>query len=150
MNEKDLTAFCGLYCGDCPRFQAQFSDLAGDLLTEFERLRFAEFSRIVKAHVKEFENYDTAVSLLTVLQQMKCEAPCRSGGDGCPEACGIKACTAGQGLEGCWACSDFKTCEKLDFLKPFCGDAPVKNLQTIKANGIEGWARHRAKQYPWQ
>ena len=32
MKEKDLTTYCGIYCGDCPRYRARFSDLSRELI----------------------------------------------------------------------------------------------------------------------
>ena len=34
-------------------------------------------------------------------------------------------------------------------LKPFHGDAPLKNLRKIRELGIGLWARCREKCYPW-
>ena len=61
-----------------------------------------------------------------------------------------KKCVLDKGLDGCWQCDDFEMCAKLDFLKPFCGDAPINNLKKIKALGIDCWAKERQKQYPRQ
>lgn len=145
MKEKDLTTYCGLYCGDCPRYNARFSDLARELLHEFENTHFSEFAKLL-----EFEHYDHAISLLKVLPGLKCEIPCRLGGDGCGEfPCEVKRCVINKAIEGCWECDDFAECPKRDFLKPFCEEAPTKNLRKINAYGIENWASHREKQYPW-
>ncbi len=144
MKEKNLTAYCGIYCGDCPRYNGKFSDLADELLNEFEKIHFAEYAKILK-----FEHYDKAISLLKILPGLKCESPCRLGGDGCGEfPCEVKKCVENKSVEGCWECEIFEKCDKLDFLKPFCGEAPVKNLGKIKEYGIENWSVHREKQYP--
>lgn len=146
MDQRDLTTFCGIYCGDCPRFKARFSDLAEELLGELYRVKFAELAIILG-----LAQYPDAASLLGVLVGMKCETPCRLGGDGCGgQPCQVKACTREKGLEGCWQCDGFEQCDKLDFLKPFCGDAPLNNLRKIRELGLEGWAGQREKQYPWQ
>ena len=34
MTERDLTAYCGLYCGDCMRLKNTASELAGEILEE--------------------------------------------------------------------------------------------------------------------
>ena len=41
MTDEDLTGYCGLYCGDCIRYQCRGSELAADLLKEFEKTHFA-------------------------------------------------------------------------------------------------------------
>jgi hypothetical protein len=89
------------------------------------------------------------ISLLQVLPYLKCESTCRSGQDGTGGSCAVKKCICEKEIEGCWACDGFETCEKLEFLRPVCGDAPLKNLRKIKEYGIDNWSGHREKQYPW-
>ena len=144
MKERELTTYCGIYCGDCPRYKAKFSDLAGALLKEFERIHFSEFSKLYG-----FEDYDKVISLLEVLPHLRCDTTCREGKDGSGGSCKVKACVKEKSIEGCWECDEFETCGNLDFLKPFCGDAPLNNLKKIKKYGLENWAEHREKQYPW-
>jgi hypothetical protein len=146
MNAHDLTTHCGIYCGDCPRFQAPFSDLAAQLLAELDNNNFTAYTKLIG-----FEHYEKAVSFLKLLIRLKCEIPCRLGGDGCGDTpCEVKKCNLAKELQGCWECGDFETCPQLDFLIPFCGDAPLKNLCKIKAQGIDTWAADREKQYPWR
>ncbi len=148
MEEKNLTTYCGIFCGDCPRYKAKFSDMCGDLLDEFEKSHFSELAKVIATKNEQFEQYDTMLSLLTTITDLKCEAPCRLGG-GSGGSCEVVICNKTKYIEGCWDCDDFEGCGKLDFLKPFCGDAPIKNLRKIKEYGIENWAAHREKQYPW-
>jgi len=149
MKEKNLTAYCGLYCGDCIRYQSKASDLADRLLKELELSRFSEYANAKRAHIKEFEHYEKTVSVLKAISELTCETPCRMGGDGCEGSCEIIQCIKEKACEGCWECDSFEGCEKLNFLKPFHGDTPLENLRIIKEFGIDGWARHRKKCYPW-
>jgi len=149
MKEKDLTAYCGLYCGDCLRYQSKASDLATHLLQELESQRFSEYAKVKREHIKEFDDYGLLIFLLQAIAELKCETPCRLGGDGCDGSCEIITCIQEKSYEGCWKCGDFASCNKLDFLKPMHGDAPVENLRKIKEFGIDSWAKHRAKCYPW-
>lgn len=146
MKARDLTTYCGIYCGDCPRYQACFSNLATDLMAALDENNFAAYTKLIG-----FEHYEKAMSFLHLLTSMKCEIPCRLGGDGCGEKpCTVKLCNSEKELQGCWECADFETCPQLNFLIPFCGDAPLKNLRKIKAQGIDTWAADREKQYPWR
>ncbi len=145
MNERELTAYCGLYCGDCSRYQARFSESAGALLKEIDTPVFSSFAELAK-----LKGYDASVSFLEQLRGLNCEQSCRQGGDGCSgEPCEIKKCVEEQKLLGCWDCAQFTDCPKMDFLKPFCEDRHIKNLQKIKKYGLDSWAKHRENQYPW-
>ncbi len=148
MNEKDLTTHCGIFCGDCPRYQAKFSDMCDDLLVEFERSHFSKLAKVIATKNDQFRIYPEMLSLLKTINNLKCEAPCRLGG-GSGESCEVKKCNKENNIEGCWECSDFEQCDKLNFLKPFCEEAPIKNLKKIKEHGLENWAKYREKQYPW-
>jgi hypothetical protein len=148
-NERELTAYCGLYCGDCIRYQCRASDLANELLDEFDNLHFTEYANVKQTHRKEFDNFDSLIAALKAISEIKCEMPCRLGGDGCDGTCEIIQCIRDKAFEGCWECHSFEKCERLDFLKPFHGDAPLENLRKIKALGIDNWAKHREKCYPW-
>ena len=149
MTESDLTCYCGLYCGDCIRYESTASELAASLLEEFENAQFAEYAQVKSSEIPAFRHYETMVSLLTHVAELRCEVPCRLGGDGRGGACPIVACVKDKSLDGCWECSKYESCEKLEFLKSFHGDTPLRNLGMIKKFGIHAWARHRGKCYPW-
>ena len=148
-DKENLTAYCGLYCGDCIRYRSRASDLATDILKEFERTKFADYAKIKKRQMPQMAQYDAAISVLKAVSQIKCQMPCRLGGDGCGGSCPVIQCVKENNLKGCWECAEFKTCGKLDFLKAFHGEAHIKNLQKIKDMGIESWIKHREKCYPW-
>ena len=131
--EKDLVAYCGLYCGDCFSYQGKIADLARDLRKE---LRQAKFDKAVAGiPFKEFKDYKECYDVLGALVRLRCKNPCQDGG-GNP-FCKIRKCCQKKGIEGCWQCDEFETCEKLDFLKPSHGDANIKNLKKLKQQGIE-------------
>jgi hypothetical protein len=149
MTESELTGYCGLYCGDCIRYRSKASDLARDLLQELERTRFAEYAKVKRSQVPELGFYEPMARALAAVSQLKCETPCRLGGDGCGGSCLIIKCVKDKSFEGCWECDAYGTCEQLGFLKPFHGDTPLNNLRKIRALGLEAWTRHRGKFYPW-
>ncbi|MBW1616605.1 MAG: DUF3795 domain-containing protein [Deltaproteobacteria bacterium] len=148
ITEKDLTTYCGIYCGDCPRYKAKFADMCVDISEEFERSHFSELAQVIEINNKEFQGYDKALLLLKSISSLKCNAPCRLG-SGKAKNCEVIKCNKSKNIDGCWDCDDFEECKKLDFLKHFCGDAPIKNIRKIKKYGVENWATHREKQYPW-
>ena len=149
MKEKDLTGYCGLYCGDCIRYKCRASHLADELLREISEKHFVEYANIKKMHAKEFENFESFIDQLKAISKIRCEIPCGSGGDGCGGTCEFIECVNAKGFEGCWDCDDIESRDKFDFLSPFHGDAPIKNLRKIKELGMDNWAKAREKCYPW-
>jgi hypothetical protein len=151
MNDQDefLTGYCGLYCGDCIRYKSKAADLALELLNELKRVDFANYAKVKRSSVKEFERYDEMIKAVEAIKYLKCNTPCRLGGDGCAKPCEIRKCAPSKNLKGCWECSEFEKCGKLEFLKPVHGNGPQKNLKKIKKYGLENWAIHREKIYPW-
>jgi len=107
MKENGLTAYCGLYCGDCIRYGCKASDLADELLHEVRRVSFAEYANVKKIHTKAFGDFDAFIETLNAISQIKCDTPCQLGGDGCGGSCSIKACVNSKLIDGCWECDTF-------------------------------------------
>ena len=146
---NELTAYCGLYCGDCVRYKSRAADLARDLADELQRVRFDKYAEVKDSSVGELEYYSECLQVLDAITRLKCNASCRTGGDGCSQPCKIKRCVESKNLEGCWQCDEFERCEKFDFLKRYHGDAPQKNLRKIKRYGLGEWVQHREGFFPW-
>jgi hypothetical protein len=51
----------------------------------------------------------------------------------------MRKCCQKKGIEGCWECNEFETCENLDFLKASHGEAHLKNLRTLKKKGVKAF-----------
>jgi len=139
--EKDLVTYCGLYCGDCFAYQGKIADLARDLRKE---LRLAKFDKTVELlstipFFATFKDYQQCYEVLGALVKFRCKNTCRGGGG--PPFCKMRKCCQKKGIEGCWQCDEFETCEKLDVLKPNHGDAHLKNLRVIKKQGIDGFIK---------
>jgi len=147
--EFELTAYCGLYCGDCIRYNSKAVDLAGELWHELRKSQFNKYAEVKSKSVKEFEHYDECCKVLEAIAKLKCISPCRLAGDGCASPCKIKKCIRSNGKQGCWQCHEMEKCAKLEFLKPFHGEGPWENLRRIQKQGLDKWAKHRAKFYPW-
>jgi len=136
-SNRELVAYCGLYCGDCFSYQGRVADLARDLRKE---LRQAKFDRIVEGiPFKEFKNYQECYQVLGALLRLRCKNACQGGG-GNP-FCKIRKCCHKKAIEGCWQCDEFEACEKLDSLKPSHRDAHLKNLRRIEKVGVDEWVK---------
>ena len=149
MTHKDMTGYCGLYCGDCIRFQCRASDLAADLLTEIDTPHFREYAQVKRVHAPEFDRMESIIAALKAITAIKCETPCGAGGNGCGGSCKIIDCARERDLKGCWECDDIDKCPNLEFLQTFHGQGIIINLRQIKKYGPENWTEHRAKCYPW-
>jgi len=140
---KALIAYCGLYCGDCFGFKGKLADLARDLRKELRTSKFAKTAKYLSSisFFKVFEDYPKCYTVLGALVKMRCRKACKGGGG--PPFCKIRKCCQKKGIEGCWECKEFKTCEKLDFLKPSHGEAHIKNLRRIKKRGKEEFIKRK-------
>jgi hypothetical protein len=147
--EAELTAYCGLYCGDCLRYRSKVTELARDLMSELQAVQFDNYAEVKSAFVKEFENYKGFREVLDAIIKLRCDIPCRAGGDGCVQICEIKSCAQSKNLEGCWECSEFEECDRFRFFKVFHGDTAKENLRKIKKYGLDNWAEHKGKFYSW-
>jgi hypothetical protein len=139
MEDENLLAFCGLYCGDCHGFTGKIPDLARDLRKELRKMNYGKFAEFISKYSfgKDFKNYDECYKVLGAMVRFRCRKGCRAGG-GSP-FCKIRKCAQKKEIEGCWLCEEFEVCEELDFLIPVHGDAHKKNLRRIKRNGKTGF-----------
>ena len=135
MKDKDLIAYCGLYCGDCLNYKDEIADLARDLRKKLREEKFNRVSQGLSKFFKEFKNYEQCYEVLGAMVRLRCKRACRGGGG--PPSCKIRNCCPKKNIQGCWECEEFETCEKLDFLKPIHGDAHLKNLGKLEKQGID-------------
>ncbi len=138
-DEKGLISYCGLHCGDCFGYKGNLADLSRDLRKE---LRQAKFENQAEQMSKEpffavYKDYKKCYDVLGALVKMRCKRACRGGGG--PPFCKMRNCCQKKGYEGCWECDDFESCDKLDFLEPYHGDAHKKNIRRIRKNGIDAF-----------
>ncbi|AKB32535.1 hypothetical protein MSSIH_1845 [Methanosarcina siciliae HI350] len=148
--EKELTAYCGLYCADCIHFQNKHSKIARQLKEELENIDFHSYASIKSPFGAEFQEYDAFLTVLEALTNHSCSEGCRSSGGCGAEPCAIIQCCEEKDYEGCWECTAFETCEKFAALKPRCKASVMHNLKEIRENGLEGWSNRRVPIYNWQ
>jgi len=133
--DKELITYCGLYCGDCYRYQGRIADLARDLRKVLRQYKFDRTAEKLStsAFFAAYKNYPQCYDVLGEMVKLRCKRGCREGG-GIP-VCKIRDCCRKKGIEGCWECDEFENCMKLDFLIPFHEDAHIKNLRILKKSG---------------
>ena len=138
MNEqKELIAYCGLYCGDCFAYQGKIADLARDLRKELRQSKFDKTAETLSelSFFEVFKGYKQCYEVLGAMVKLRCKKACKGGGG--PPFCKIRKCCQKKGIDGCWLCDEFETCEKLDFLKQNHGIGHIKNLRKLNKNGVE-------------
>jgi hypothetical protein len=147
-NDKERTACCGLYCGDCiPANEALF-DTADRLKQQLEDCRFDEYAKYKSTSNRVFESFAVFGEVLDAILTLRCTRTCPNGG-GRPD-CPIRCCARQKGLEGCWQCTAFDTCGLLEPLCACHGDTPRHNLRMVRQYGVENWAHKRGRHYLWR
>jgi hypothetical protein len=147
IEDENLIAYCGLYCGDCHGYTGKVPDLARDLRKELRQIHYDKFAAFISTYSfgKDFSNYDECYKVLGAMVKFRCRKGCRNGG-GSP-FCKIRKCAQKKDLEGCWDCSDFETCKELKFLEHVHGDAHIKNLKNIKNKGKKEFVKGKTLWY---
>jgi hypothetical protein len=145
--DRNLIAYCGLYCGDCFSYQGKIADLARDLRKELRKSRFDKTAESLSdlSFFKIFEDYPKCYEVLGTMVKLRCKNACRGGG-GNPY-CAIRKCSQKKKLEGCWECDEFEDCKKIDFLKTNHGDAHIKNLRKIAKKEVSEFLKGKKYWY---
>jgi hypothetical protein len=93
-DDRLLTAYCGLFCGDCIPARKSLFETAGKLEDLLQELRFENYAELKAKTDKTFEDYPQFARFLGTIRKLECPAPCREGG-GKP-ACPIRECRRGR------------------------------------------------------
>ena len=136
-DNKDLIAYCGLYCGECFAHLGTIPDLARDLRKELRKARFDLIAESLAgmSFFAAYKDYDKCYDVLGAMVKFRCRKSCRNYG-GNP-FCNIRKCCQKKGIDGCWECDKFENCKKLGFLESSHGSAHIKNLRILEKNGVE-------------
>jgi len=135
--DRNLVAYCGLYCGDCVNYKGEVADMARDLRKKLREAKFDRVAQGLSKVFKDFQNYEDCYKVLGAMVKLRCKRACRNGGG--PPACKIRNCCQKKNIAGCWECDEFEVCKKFDFLETIHRDANLKNIKTIRKQGIEGF-----------
>jgi hypothetical protein len=146
-DQKDLTAYCGLYCRDCIPSNAPLFRTVCELIELSSKLHLDRYAELKSRTNDSFRDYPIFARLLSDIADLQCPTPCRLGGGkgGCP----IRECARKRYYEGCWECPERGECELLAPLKKFHGETIDRNLDAIEEHGPDGWAGVRGPHYPW-
>lgn len=145
MTNQKFTAYCGLYCSDCIPSNQELFELLDRMETLLKELKFHEYAQLKSKTYEIFKDYPAFLKVLKEMNKLKCKAICTEGG--CKVDCKIRECVNNHKFEGCWECSDFKSCQLLEPLKEFHN--LEFNLEMIKKHGPKKWTSYRANHYRW-
>jgi len=143
----ECTAICGLYCADCIPSNQAFFEAAARLEEMLDDLGFDHYAVLKAETIEAFRDYPAFRAVLSEIGRLRCPVPCIRGG--CKPDCDVRTCAQARNYRGCWECSGFETCQLLEPLRRFHGSNINHNLAMIRKHGLDNWAEHRGRHYPW-
>jgi hypothetical protein len=172
--EGKYVCACGLTCCDCLFYKKEFFDAANIMKNLIDEYRFDFFyNRLSKKevngrmakHLKQdeteynekfliFEKMPEFVKVLEGIISIQCKNTCREK-NGCSmggitHTCEVIECVNKKNLEGCWKCSEYRTCEKLSFQKMSYGKTILDNLEKLEESGMNSLQPRGNQYYEWQ
>jgi hypothetical protein len=146
-SDREQTAYCGLYCGDCIPSNQSLFDTAARLRQQLDDCQFEQYAEYKSTKNRTSTAYPAFREVLDAILTLRCPKTCFQGG-GSPD-CAIRACAREKRLEGCWQCEAFETCGLLNPMYAGHGDTVKHNLRMIQQHGVEHWSHARGKHYTW-
>jgi len=128
MTERDLLAFCGLYCGACGL--RDLKEPAEKMKQILDAYNYGEIAKFIPG----MEEYPAFEKTLTEFTKQFCPG-CRQGG-GNPN-CVIRICAKERGFNTCADCNEMP-CEKAKFITEGYPSV-IENLKRIKKIGSDKW-----------
>lgn len=151
MSDKNNTAFCGLWCGDCIPANERLYELTSELIQLLNDIKFENCAEFKSNRVPAFKDYDAFINVLNSFEKLHCYNYCRKGPcseAGCAKSCKFRSCAIDKGFDGCWECDTYLHCEHIIKFEEF-HPGKIHNLNMIKQYGIDGWKEYRGKHYKW-
>ncbi len=139
MPESIEVSYCGLFCGDCIIRNGELGARSSKLLRSVITPDFAKLAKglpqVKPAIFESLKDYPVLINMLTTMTHLDCEKICKE--DGGSSDCRIRECCRDKGYDGCWDCNDHLHCETLAWLDPVHCGANIRNIETIRNNGME-------------
>ena len=172
--ERKYVCACGLICSDCLFYKKDFFEAANTMKNLIDEYRFDFFYNLlsrkeVNAQIAEHLNQDKAefqdmftifekmpdfVKTLEAIIKIQCKNTCREK-NGCTiggitHSCEVIECVNKKNIEGCWKCSENKTCTKLSFQKKSYGKTITENFDKLEKEGMDSLKSRGNQYYVWQ
>lgn len=172
--EKKFVCACGLTCCDCLFYKRDFFDAANTMRRTIEEYRIdffydklsnKEVNSQIAEHLKQdaeefnglftiFNRMPDFVKFLDAITAIQCKNTCRDKGGcsigGITHKCDVIECITDKAIEGCWQCTDNKSCEKLSFVKSHYGKTIVENLEKLESERVDSLLSRGNQYYEWQ
>ena len=153
-DEWALTCYCGLYCLDCIPSKKDLYATTAKLEGILRDLHFEKYAELKASQTywskanEAFKHYPEFIKVLQAIGSLQCPSPCREGGGYKEGRCEVRNCAMARKLPGCWECTEYKTCKLLEPLLKFHPNL-LYNLELIKPEGVDNWAKKRKGHYSW-
>src|SRR4030042_6899507 len=172
--DKKYVSPCGLTCYDCMFYKKEIYDTAAKLKKLLKDSQMDIFLTILSKNEvhksmanhlnadenkfgEYFEPFKKLPDFLNVLESLikiQCKKTCMESGGcslgGITHECDAVKCIKQKGFKGCWECSDYESCNKLNFHKRSYGETITGNFKIIKEKGIESVESRGNYYYEWQ
>lgn len=140
MDPERLVGYCGLYCEACRIRQGKVKEAVNNLRGIITTYGFDRAMPDLARWEPAFKHYDEFTQVMDGLERMFGYCPgCRDNG-GDPN-CQVRQCAGQKGFRVCTECSEAESCQKLEPYRKYFNAA----LQSIKANGLRGYAANMQK-----
>ena len=141
---EDLVAYCGINCKECRMINNQRVKLAIKFKESLDELPLEMF----KKQIPQYKNVDEVLEFLTFFKLMGgSQTCCTDNKEPCGNPmCQIRICVKEKGIRTCAECKDYKTCSKLDFLKP-THKTLIEDLDIIKIKGLDYYIEEKVKKF---
>ncbi len=172
--ESKYVSACGLTCCDCLFYKKEFFEAARTMKRLMAEYGFGLFFNALSNREKSdeiatqlgldgaqlegllrvFERMPDFAKVLDGFVAVECRHTCREK-NGCsiggtPHQCAALKCVNSKGLDGCWKCAEYRTCDKLAFQKAKYGRTVVENLSRLAREGTSTLKSRGNQYYEWQ
>jgi hypothetical protein len=147
--DKQLLAYCGIYCEDCLGYTGVIADAAESLMKILTQYKFERTAAAV--FPEQLADFDRFQEMLGFMATLRCAGRCRKDESAAAAlSCRVRTCCGERGLFACYECDGFEECETLlSIAEGLHAQSCVANLKEIKEMGLNTWLRSGKRHHYW-
>ena len=147
--DKNLLAYCGIYCEDCLGYTGVVADAAQNLMETLTQYKFERTAAAV--FPEQLADFDSFRKMLGFMAALRCPARCREDESATAAlSCQVRTCCRERRLFACHECDEFEECETLQSnVEGLHAESCVANLKAIKEMGLDSWLRSGKRHHYW-